>query len=118
VGAVSVRLQVAVPVHAPLHPEKLSLLVGVAVSVMAVFWGKLAAHVVGQLIPAGLLVTTPVPLPAVVTVSDSLVALNVALTFSAAAMVRVQAAVPEHAPLHPEKTELLPAVAVSVIFVF
>jgi hypothetical protein len=109
---------VAVPVHAPLHPEKLSLLVGVAVSVMAVFWGKLAAHVVGQLIPAGLLVTTPVPLPAVVTVSDSLVALNVALTFSAAAMVRVQAAVPEHAPLHPEKTELLPAVAVSVIFVF
>jgi hypothetical protein len=60
-------------------------------------------HVVGQLIPAGLLVTTPLPLPAVATVSDS-IALNVAETFSAAVTVKVQLAVPEQAPLQPAKT--------------
>jgi hypothetical protein len=85
---------------------------------MAVLCGKLAVHVVGQLIPAGLLVTTPVPLPAVVTVNDSVAGLNVAVTFSAAAMVRLQLAVPEQAPPHPAKTELPPAAAVSVTFVF
>jgi hypothetical protein len=33
-----------------------------------VFCGKLAEHVLGQLIPAGLLVTVPAPAPAMVTV--------------------------------------------------
>ena len=52
-------------------------------SVTFVLCGKLPVHVVGQLIPAGLLVTTPLPVPAMVTVSDSLgttVVVNDALT--------------------------------------
>ena len=48
------RLQVVAPVQAPLQPEKTLLAAGVAVSVTLVFCGKLALHVVGQLIPAGL----------------------------------------------------------------
>jgi hypothetical protein len=45
------------------------LLPAVAVSVICVFWLKLALHVVGQLIPAGLLVTVPVPMAGAVTVN-------------------------------------------------
>jgi hypothetical protein len=54
-------------VHAPLQPEKAPLVPGVSVSVTWLFCGKVAEHVVGQLIPAGLLVTVPVPVPATVT---------------------------------------------------
>jgi hypothetical protein len=43
--------------------------VGVAVSTTWLPLVKLAAQVVGQLIPAGLLITVPVPVPASVTVS-------------------------------------------------
>jgi hypothetical protein len=62
-----VTLQAAVPVHAPLQPEKAPLVPGVSVSVTWLFCGKVAEHVVGQLIPAGVLVTVPVPVPATVT---------------------------------------------------
>jgi ABC-type transport system involved in cytochrome c biogenesis permease subunit len=48
------------------------LVPGVSLSVTCVFGGKLAEQVVGQLIPAGLLVTVPVPAPAMVTVIASL----------------------------------------------
>jgi hypothetical protein len=64
---VTVTLQVANPVHAPDQPAKILLAPGVSLSATCVFCIKLAAHVVGQLIPAGVLVTAPVP--AVVTVS-------------------------------------------------
>jgi hypothetical protein len=64
-------LQVAFPMHAPLQPEKTSLAAGVSLSVTWLFCGKVAVHVVGQLIPAGLLVTVPVPAPAMVTVSGT-----------------------------------------------
>ena len=47
--------------HAPLNPENWKPEPAVAVSVTEVPDVKLAAHVVGQLIPAGLLVTVPVP---------------------------------------------------------
>ena len=59
-------------------------------------------QVPGQLIPAGLLVTVPVPLPDVVTVNAAPV-VNAAATLSAAVMVRLQVDVPEHAPLQPAK---------------
>jgi hypothetical protein len=62
-----VTLQAALPVHAPLQPEKAPLVPGVSLSVTWLFCGKVAEHVVGQLIPAGLLVTVPVPVPATVT---------------------------------------------------
>lgn len=51
----------AVPVHAPLKPVKLAPAAGVAVSVIAVPLAKGAVQVPGQLIPAGALVTVPLP---------------------------------------------------------
>lgn len=54
-----------VPVHpAPLQPANVDPFVAVAVSATTWPLVKLAEHVVGQLIPAGLLVTVPVPVPA------------------------------------------------------
>jgi hypothetical protein len=62
----------------------------------------LAVQVPGQLIPAGLLVTVPVPLPEVVTVNAA-PAVNAAATLCAAVMVSLHVDVPEHAPLQPAK---------------
>ena len=57
----------------------------------------------------------PVPLPASETVSVKPVALNVAVTPSAALIITTQVPVPlQPAPLHPANAELAPAVAVSV----
>jgi hypothetical protein len=66
-AAVIVTLQVDTPVHAPDQPLKVLLAVGTSFSVTRAFCAKLAEHVAGQLIPAGLLVTVPVPDPAMVT---------------------------------------------------
>jgi len=93
-------------VHAPDHPEKLAGAVAVSLSVTAVFGGKVAVHSgadpVAQLIPAGLLVIVPLPLPDGVTVNAS-PEVNVAETFSAAATVMLHVDVPEQAPLQPPK---------------
>src|SRR5437870_639690 len=64
----TVSVHVLAPVHAPLHPAKVNPASGVAVNVTFAPGGKLALQVVLQLIPAGALVTVPVPAPAVVTV--------------------------------------------------
>jgi hypothetical protein len=67
------------PVHAPLKPEKVDPAAAVADNVTLVPSLKFAAQVVGQLIPAGLLVT--VPLPETETVNwAGLTAVNVAET--------------------------------------
>ena len=58
-----------VPVTAPLQPVKVELTSAVAVSVTTVLQPKLAVHVMPHAIPAGTLVTVPVPLPALLTVS-------------------------------------------------
>jgi hypothetical protein len=60
---------VEVPEQLPPHPEKKSPVPGVSVRVTCAFWLKLAEHVVGQLIPAGLLVIVPMPEAGAVTVS-------------------------------------------------
>jgi hypothetical protein len=78
---------------------------------------KLAAQVFGQLIPVGLLVTVPVPVPALCTVSwmGEAVELNVAVTDFVAFRERVHvAAVPLQAPDHPANLEPDLGVAVSL----
>jgi hypothetical protein len=75
---VTVRLVVMVTVHwllseetesQPLQPLTVEPALGVAVSVTVVFLVKLAEQVVPQLIPSGLLVTVPLPVPALTTVN-------------------------------------------------
>ena len=103
-----------VPEQAPLHPPKVELPDGVAVSVTELASGKLALHFVPQEMPAGLLVTVPVPAPDFVTVSLTLKGLNVAVTDFAAFMVTEHVfAFPEHAPLQPANLSPVPAVAVN-----
>src|SRR5450755_266456 len=66
-AAESVIVHAPVPLHAPPQPEKIEPAAGVSVSVTCVFCANTATHVDGQLMPAGLLVT--VPLPETVTLS-------------------------------------------------
>ena len=67
-AALTVTVHVPVPGHpaTPLQPAKVDPFAGVAVSVTTWPLAKLAEHVAagGQTIPAGLLVTVPVPVPA------------------------------------------------------
>ncbi len=58
-----VTVQAPVPVQAPAHPENAELAPGAGVRVTCAPDAKLASQVVPQLIPDGLLVTTPVPVP-------------------------------------------------------
>jgi hypothetical protein len=70
VAAEIVTVQDPVPEQpAPLQPLKVEPMSGEAVSVTAVPLGKLAEQVAPQVIPAGELVTVPLPVPAVPTVS-------------------------------------------------
>src|SRR5204863_412582 len=116
VAAESVSTQAPVPEHPPpLQPLKVEPAAGVAVSVTAVPLAKLAVHVAPQVIPTGELVTVPLPVPALLTVSAKLGRLKVAVTVVAAESVSTQAPVPEQpAPLQPVKVELTFGAAVSV----
>ena len=67
--AVSVRLHVPVPVHAPDQPANVEVPLGAAESVTAVPLAKVVLHVDPQLMPAGLLVIVPAPVPAFCTVN-------------------------------------------------
>ena len=115
-AALIVTAQVPVPEHPlPLHPAKLEPVLAVAVSVTTVLEAKLAVQVEPQLIPTGLLVTVPLPVPALLTVSAWVVPVKVAVTDRAALIVTTQVPVPEHPlPLHPAKLEPASGAAVSV----
>ena len=63
-----VTVQVPVPVQSPLQPVNTEPASGVAVNATEVPSAKSAAQVAPQVIPAGALVTVPVPVPALVTV--------------------------------------------------
>ena len=107
-SAERVKLHAAVPLQAPPHPANVEPAPGVAVSVTPVPPAKLALHADPQLMPAGELVTEPVPVPAFCTVNLKFVGatgLNVAVTEALADSVTLQLAVPLHAPDHPPNVE-------------
>ncbi len=62
-------LQVPVPLQGLDQPPNVDPELAVALSVTAVPLAKVALHVCPQLIPAGVLVTEPAPLPAPCTLS-------------------------------------------------
>jgi hypothetical protein len=86
----SVSVQLAVPLHPPPdQPVKFEPLAAAALKVICVPVSKLAVHVLPQLIPDGVLVTVPVPLPDWVT-DSMLVAgfcVKIAVTVVSAASV-------------------------------
>lgn len=113
-----VTTQVPVPEQPPPdHPPKVDPAFAVAVSVTAVPLAKPAVQVEPQVMPAGELLTEPLPLPESATVScgplDADV-LNVAVTDAAEETMMLQLPVPLHAPDQPAKVDPLLAVAVSV----
>jgi hypothetical protein len=117
VSAVSVRLHVPVPVQPPDHPVNVKPVLGVAVRVTDAPLAKLALQVAPQLMPDGLLVTVPFPVPLLCTVSctgGGVAVLNVAVTEVLAVKVTAHAPVPVQAPDHPPKVEPELGVAVSV----
>jgi hypothetical protein len=57
------------------------------------------------LIPAGELVTVPVPVPVLLTFRVWVTAVNVAVTERFTVIETVQVPVPEQSPFHPAKTE-------------
>jgi phage tail protein X len=115
-AALMVTLQVPVPVQAPPHPANVEPEPTTAVSFTTVPLLKFALQVLGQVIPLGLLVTLPDPVPANVTESAKVVAevLNVAVTDLAALIVTLQVPVPLQAPLQPAKVDPAAAAAVKV----
>lgn len=61
----------AVPLHAPLHPLKLEPAPGVTVRLTVVFFENRAVQVLPQDIPAGADITTPAPVPILLTVRST-----------------------------------------------
>src|SRR5580693_3231343 len=105
-------VQAAVPVQPPpVHAVKAEVLAAFGVRVTFVPALKVAVHVVGQLIPAGLLLTVPEP----ATVTDRVGSTKLAVTARLEFTVNTHVPVPEHpAPLQPPKRKFVPGVAVSV----
>ena len=112
-AALIVTVQLPVPLQAPPQADRLEPRPGVAVSVTIVPEAKFALQLLPeQLIPAGLLVT--VPLPVALTDSAKLGVANVALTDCALFIVTEQPPVPLHAPPQPESDWPDPGTAVAV----
>jgi len=70
--AVRTTVHDPVPLQLPVHPANVELVTGAAVRVTEVPLLNVTLHVVPQLMPAGLLVTVPAPVPARLTVSVGL----------------------------------------------
>src|SRR3989441_6267788 len=103
------------PPRSPLFPFTTLFGSGVAVSVTAVPLVKLAEQVAPQLIPAGELVTVPLPVPAGVTVRVKVCGEKVAVIVVAAETVTTQVPVPvQPPPLQPLKADPAAGAAVSV----
>ena len=112
--------QVPVPEQPdPLQPVKVEPTSGAAVNVTLVPVLKAELQVAPQLIPAGLLVTVPVPAPLLVRFRLNVeTVLKVAVTARARVMLTTQVPVPEQPdPLQPANTVPTGAAAVSVTLV-
>src|SRR5882724_3373225 len=117
-AALMVRLQVPVPVQLPVQPVKVEPAAGAAVRVTVVPLVKEAEQVAPHEMPAGALVTVPVPFPDFVTERAKVGAVNVAVTLWATLMVTVQVPVPvQPPPLQPVKVEPATGAAVRVTIV-
>ena len=120
---VKVTLQLPVPVQAPDQPANVELAFGAAVSVTIVPLVKLALHIAPQLIPEGLLVIVPAPVPELWTVSwkevggGGALAVKVAVTAALPVKVTLHAPVPVQAPDQPANVEVAFGAAVSVTIV-
>jgi hypothetical protein len=114
-AASMVTLHAPVPLHAPLQPANVEPESGVAAKLTTAPFAKLAEHVVPQEIPAGELVSVPVPVPLLATVrmKGPGFAVKFALTDFAASMVTLQVPVPLQAPLQPANVEPESGVAVK-----
>ena len=120
-AALIVTTQLPVPVQAPLHPPNVEPEFATCVNVTCDPAVKFAVQALGQVIPAGLLVTVPVPPPASVTFKANVVTvgLNVAVTVSDADGILNVQVVPDpvHAvgvPLHPPNVKPGCGVSLSV----
>jgi hypothetical protein len=117
-AALIVTTQLPVPLHAPLQPANVLPKLADCVSVTCVPLAKLAEQPSGQMMPAGLLVTLPLPVPARATVNAYVVvALNVAVADCAEFIVIVHVVPPQSWPPHPAKVEPLAGVSVNVTVV-
>ena len=114
-------VQVPVPVHAPLQPANVLPLAAWATRVttaLLLTTGQERVQAGSQVTPGGVMVTLPVPLPALFRVKGRVVVLKLAVTSTAllpAAMVQVP--VPVHAPLQPANVLPLAAWATRVMAV-
>ena len=108
-------MQVPVPEQAPLHPLNAEYKSAVAVNVTKAPLVYVALHVEPQLMPAGELVTLPVPVPVRLTLNVLLTEVNVAVTLRVAFMVTLHV-FPENEshPLQLVNVELPSGLAVSV----
>src|SRR6185312_14623895 len=109
-AASMVTLHAPVPLQAPLQPAKVEPESGVAVKFTTAPLSKFAEHVSPQDIPAGELVTVPVPVPLFVTVRVKDVVedpvINLLRTFVVACCIRGSAS-PD--ALNPEDQDIVPA---------
>lgn len=112
-AAVSGTVQVvAVPVQPPDQLPNCTPASGAAVSTTSP-WSRVALQVLPQEMPAGALVTVPVPEPALTTLSVHCLT-NAAPTLLAESIVTTHEPVPVHAPLQPPKRDPAEAAGVSV----
>ena len=107
------------PLQSPLQPANVWEKPGVGVRATWVPSAKLAEHVDPQLIPAGLLVTVPDPVPFFATVNARVTGtvLNVAVTDRVWLIATTHAPVPLQAPLQPANVEPEAGVGVRVTWV-
>jgi hypothetical protein len=104
-----------VPEQAPDQPAKLEFAAAAAERVMLVPWAKFAVQDCPQLMPAGLLVITPVPGPVTETDKEALEGVEKAApTVMSPLTTTVHLPVPEHAPDQPENESFEAGAAVSV----